>query len=191
MHNKNVVTQALLFPPPLNFTIHKMWKITIAILLVKILSVKSFADPGFLGRHLQLATPSFQRSSTFSQTRVYSSTTETLNDDNVKILGITGGIGSGKSSVCQILTSDEFQKIHGCDVHHIDTDKLAHLVYVPGSKAIEQIRLEFGDGVISKEKIHDSDEEKEKEVITINRKNLGEIVFSDKEAMSVSLLSTN
>lgn len=100
-------------------------------------------------------------------------------EGKVKILGVTGGIGCGKSLACQILTSSEFQKTHQCEIHHIDTDKLAHSVYAPGSEAILQIQNEFGNDVIISNK---GDEETEQ--MTINRKKLGEVVFSDPEALS-------
>ena len=103
---------------------------------------------------------------------------------SVKILGITGGIGSGKSTACQILTSPKFGRLHNCEVYHIDSDSIAHSVYAPGSEAILQIRSEFGDYVIS---TNSNKEDKDgAELVTIDRKKLGEIVFQDAQAMSVS-----
>lgn len=170
------------------------WVIQTLLLLVHLHEVQSFFQP--LKQHYPKfnsirtnSIPSFG----FKITTALPSKTDSNNDDNnnnnnnidpsVKILGITGGIGSGKSLVCELLTSPDFQSFHDCEVHHIDSDKLAHSVYAPGSEAIQQIRLEFGDNVILKETDEGGDE-----IMVINRKNLGEIVFSDPQAMSVSFL---
>ena len=57
----------------------------------------------------------------------------------------------------------------------IDADKLAHVVYEPGSKALEEIRDEFGKDILD-----DIDNTQ------IDRKKLGAIVFNDATSMSVS-----
>eukprot|EP00594_Rhizosolenia_setigera_P014125 CAMPEP_0178965202 /NCGR_PEP_ID=MMETSP0789-20121207/16133_1 /TAXON_ID=3005 /ORGANISM="Rhizosolenia setigera, Strain CCMP 1694" /LENGTH=278 /DNA_ID=CAMNT_0020650125 /DNA_START=184 /DNA_END=1020 /DNA_ORIENTATION=- len=95
-------------------------------------------------------------------------------NDNVKILGITGGIGSGKSLVCKIL-SEEYESHY-----HIDSDSLAHTVYAPNSKAITQIVQEFGAENVILEK----DEGDDQDILEIDRKKLGSIVFQDPSAMS-------
>jgi hypothetical protein len=59
---------------------------------------------------------------------------------------------------------------------HIDADKLGHGVYAPGSAALEEIGLAFGEGVIFNNG-------------TVNRKALGSIVFNDENQMAVSLYS--
>ncbi|MFZ6772074.1 dephospho-CoA kinase [Undibacterium sp. SXout7W] len=51
-------------------------------------------------------------------------------------LGLTGGIGSGKTTVANI-----FAKL-GATI--IDTDEIAHQLTAPGGKAIPQILAEFG-----------------------------------------------
>jgi dephospho-CoA kinase len=56
------------------------------------------------------------------------------------IIGLTGGIGAGKTTVAALLA----QK--GAFV--IDTDLIARDVVEPASPALEAIRREFGDGVI-------------------------------------------
>ncbi|WP_025129143.1 dephospho-CoA kinase [Pseudomonas sp. PH1b] len=55
-------------------------------------------------------------------------------------LGLTGGIGSGKSAAAQ----------HFIDlgVHVIDADHAARWVVEPGRPALEQIARHFGDGVL-------------------------------------------
>lgn len=55
-------------------------------------------------------------------------------------VGLTGGIGSGKTTV-----SDRFQKL-GVDV--IDADVIAHQVTGPGEPVLEVIAAQFGAGVI-------------------------------------------
>jgi len=56
------------------------------------------------------------------------------------IVGLTGGIGSGKSAAATL-----FAKL-GAEV--VDTDAIAHELTAPGGAAIEPIRAAFGDGVI-------------------------------------------
>jgi dephospho-CoA kinase len=56
-------------------------------------------------------------------------------------IGLTGGIGSGKSSVAR-----EFERL-GVEV--IDADALAHRLSGPGGAAIEAIRATFGPEVIN------------------------------------------
>lgn len=56
-------------------------------------------------------------------------------------VGLTGGIGSGKSTVAEL-----FAKL---GVHVIDTDDIAHELTRPGSEAIALIRAAFGAEVIS------------------------------------------
>ena len=58
----------------------------------------------------------------------------------VPFLGLTGGIGSGKSSVASFLAK------RGAWV--IDTDQIAHQISVPGGVAIEPIKREFGSEFI-------------------------------------------
>ena len=55
-------------------------------------------------------------------------------------LGLTGGIGSGKTQVANWLGA------WGADV--IDTDLIAHELTAAGGRAIEPIAIAFGDGVI-------------------------------------------
>jgi dephospho-CoA kinase len=58
-------------------------------------------------------------------------------------LGLTGGIGSGKSTVARMFAS------LGAAV--IDADAVSRSLTAPQGKAIEAIRLEFGDTMISAE----------------------------------------
>jgi len=59
----------------------------------------------------------------------------------VPVIGITGGIGSGKSTVADLLVA------RGAAL--VDTDRIAHVLTEPGGAAIGAIREAFGDGVIA------------------------------------------
>ena len=86
-----------------------------------------------------------------------------------KVLGVCGGIGSGKSTAAKLLVSD-----CAC-LTHLDADSLAHSVYSPGSQAVQDIAAEFGSGVLVEEG-----------TLEIDRKKLGAIVFADRNDMAVS-----
>lgn len=58
-------------------------------------------------------------------------------------VGLTGGIGSGKSSVARRLAA------HGALV--IDADAIAREVVEPGTPALAEIVAEFGDQVLTPE----------------------------------------
>lgn len=55
-------------------------------------------------------------------------------------LGLTGGIGSGKSTVSQMLVD--------LGAHLVDTDAISRGLTAPGGRAIEPIRLAFGADMI-------------------------------------------
>ena len=74
------------------------------------------------------------------------------------VIGLTGGIGTGKSEVARILEE--------IGAYIIDADRLGHSAYLPHSEIWEEVVKEFGDGVLL------PDEE-------IDRKKLGSIVFND------------
>jgi dephospho-CoA kinase len=79
----------------------------------------------------------------------------------MRIIGLTGGIASGKSSVARILAA------RGIPV--IDADQLARQVVVPGSPALAEIVLRFGSSVLTADG-------------SLNRAALAGIVFSDPES---------
>ena len=56
------------------------------------------------------------------------------------IVALTGGIGSGKSTVAELFVQR--------GIHMIDTDILAHAVTAPGGRALEAICVAFGDEVL-------------------------------------------
>ena len=57
------------------------------------------------------------------------------------LIGLTGGIGSGKSTVADALVAK------GAAL--VDTDQIAHALTAPGGSAVEPIRQAFGDAVIA------------------------------------------
>jgi len=58
----------------------------------------------------------------------------------MKVLGLTGGIGMGKSTAAQWLRD------HGIPV--VDTDDLARQVVEPGQPALAEVRKAFGAGIV-------------------------------------------
>jgi len=80
----------------------------------------------------------------------------------MKIIGLTGGIGAGKTTVAEYLAEKGFPVI--------DADKLAREIVEPGMKALKTIELEFGIDMINLDG-------------SLNRKKLGDAVFSDREKL--------
>lgn len=80
----------------------------------------------------------------------------------MKVVGLTGGIASGKSSVAKM-----FEEL-GAAV--IDADQVSREICTPGGRAIEPIREEFGDGVIDN-------------AGALDRAAMRRIVFSDREKL--------
>jgi len=61
----------------------------------------------------------------------------------VWVLGLTGGIGSGKSAV-----AERFAR-HGAAI--VDTDVIAHALTAPGGKALPALQAEFGAAILTRE----------------------------------------
>jgi dephospho-CoA kinase len=59
----------------------------------------------------------------------------------MKVFGLTGGVGMGKSTAANIL------RALGAQV--VDTDEIARQLVEPGQPALAEIKKEFGDGIIS------------------------------------------
>ena len=76
------------------------------------------------------------------------------------LIGLTGGIGSGKSTVADI-----FRK-YGYPI--IDADLIAREIVEPGKKAWNEIVEYFGEDILLSDK-------------SLNRKKLGDIIFADKD----------
>ncbi len=70
------------------------------------------------------------------------------------VVGLTGGIGSGKSTVAELFAA------RGAMV--VDTDAIAHELTAPGGAAIAAIRAGFGDGVIRPDGALDRDAMRER-----------------------------
>ena len=79
------------------------------------------------------------------------------------VIGVTGGIGSGKSTVA------EFLQAQGAAV--VDTDHIAHALTAPGGAAISAIAAEFGAEFITPQGAMD-------------RVRMRQLVFSDNSAKS-------
>lgn len=76
----------------------------------------------------------------------------------MKIIGLTGGIGSGKSAASADLAA------LGAAV--IDADRVGHETYLPGTAGWDAVVAEFGPAVVAPDG-------------TIDRKQLGAMVFGD------------
>lgn len=81
----------------------------------------------------------------------------------MRIIGITGGIGTGKSTVLRILEKEH----HACIV---EADQLAHRLMEPGKTAYNEIVKIFGNKILCEDG-------------KIDRRLLGNIVFQDKKAL--------
>lgn len=82
----------------------------------------------------------------------------------MKIIGLTGGIASGKSTVLQVL------KNQGAFI--INADKIAHEVIEPGKPAWKEIVAFFGEQILSQDQ-------------QINRSRLADIVFDKLEYLDI------
>ncbi len=80
----------------------------------------------------------------------------------MKVIGLTGGTGSGKSVVSKSLAEA------GAVI--VDADKIAHEIILKGEPAYQEIVEYYGTGILDAEG-------------NIIRKKLGEIVFNDKEKL--------
>ena len=81
----------------------------------------------------------------------------------MKVIGLTGGIGSGKSTVSQFLAE------LGAVI--LDADKVGHEAYKPDTEVWREVVAAFGRQILTSNG-------------AIDRKKLGEIVFGNAEALS-------
>jgi dephospho-CoA kinase len=80
------------------------------------------------------------------------------------VIGLTGGIATGKSTVAEMLKNDQ--------IPVIDADILAREAVFKGKPAYKKIIEEFGNGILL-------------ENGELNRKKLGDIVFSNEEKRQI------
>lgn len=78
------------------------------------------------------------------------------------IIGLTGGIATGKSTVARILAS--------LGAYIVNADKIGHNILDKNKNAYNEVIDEFGENIVDKNG-------------KIDRKKLGEIVFSDKDKL--------
>ena len=76
----------------------------------------------------------------------------------MRVIGLTGGVGTGKSTVSQFLQD--------LGAVLLDADKVGHESYLPNSLTWKDLVAAFGDGILQPDQ-------------QIDRKKLGAIVFSD------------
>ncbi|MFD0314308.1 dephospho-CoA kinase [Streptomyces flavalbus] len=79
-------------------------------------------------------------------------------------VGLTGGIGAGKSEVSRLLVE--------CGAVLIDADKIAREVVAPGTPGLVEVVRAFGEEVLTEDG-------------ALDRPKLGSIVFSDPERLAV------
>jgi dephospho-CoA kinase len=79
------------------------------------------------------------------------------------MIGLTGGIGAGKSTVAAMLAE------RGAVV--IDADRVAHEVYLPGTRGHELLVERFGPDILADDG-------------SVDRAKLGAIVFNDRQALT-------
>ncbi|TYL47920.1 dephospho-CoA kinase [Marinomonas sp. IMCC 4694] len=76
------------------------------------------------------------------------------------IIGLTGGIGSGKSTVAKCFFE--------LGIQNVDADDIARLVVLPGSECLHKIHQRHGDAIL----LNDG---------TLNRRGLRDIIFNQPE----------
>jgi len=82
-------------------------------------------------------------------------------EKEMKVVGLTGGIASGKSTAASLLRQ------LGAEI--IDADQIAREILQPGQEAWQEIVAAFGAGILREDK-------------TIDRERLRKIIFQDEKA---------
>ena len=80
------------------------------------------------------------------------------------VIGVTGGIASGKSSIVK--------RLGKMGAYTVDCDLLGHEAYIPGQPTYNRVVKEFGTEIL-------------KDDGTINRQKLGPIVFGDQQKLKL------
>lgn len=81
----------------------------------------------------------------------------------MRVIGLTGGVGSGKSYVAHRL-----QELYGTEL--LIADELGHVAMVPGTDSFDRIVARFGVDLV-------------REDGTLDRKHLADIIFHDPQAL--------
>lgn len=79
------------------------------------------------------------------------------------VIGLTGGFGSGKTTVAGML-----RRLGGRLITYIDSDRLAHELIRPGARTYNLIVRIWGRGILKKDR-------------TIDRKKFGQLIFSNHD----------
>ena len=87
------------------------------------------------------------------------------NNNRIKVVGVTGGVGSGKSVVMRMLEEEFGARI-------ILADLVAHDLMEPGAVSYKQIVDHFGTEILASDG-------------TIDRPSLSQLVFSDPDKLSI------
>ena len=82
----------------------------------------------------------------------------------MKVIGVAGEAGCGKSAVCGALAARE-------GIEWVDLDRLAWDVYRPDTPTYERLVSRFGSGILARNG-------------EVDRSRLADIVFSDREALA-------
>lgn len=78
----------------------------------------------------------------------------------MKIIGLTGGIGSGKSTFCELMAE------HG--IAQVDTDQISRQMVEPGTEGLTKVVKEFGKKILNDDG-------------SLNRAALRELIFKDPQ----------
>ena len=84
--------------------------------------------------------------------------TQAMSTTYPKVIALTGGIGSGKSTLCELLST------YG--IPSIDTDQIARQVVMPNSAGLTAVTEKFGESILNADS-------------TLNRAELRKIIFND------------
>jgi dephospho-CoA kinase len=89
------------------------------------------------------------------------------NNNQIFTVGLTGGIGSGKSTIGKVFEA--------LGIPRFDSDKHAHHIYVTDASLRNSVVERFGEAVGTKDS--------NGVIVDIDRKSLGRIVFADEDAL--------